>query len=202
MLVVLGIMAMIMAMAGPAFKALSGAGGENRASSELSGLLELSRLHAITHQTYVRVGIGQSSSKQTVVLSIYSADGTLDTDTGDQKRWPLLKKPLVFDRLEVNDALDVTGKNGSFSTTSDLLPSSTDIEPFRRKMSGASSELDFKSIIQFDPHGNAQIKNGTTARFIKIGFERAGDKKKSNPFIIRISGTTGLVSVYRKEDGI
>jgi prepilin-type N-terminal cleavage/methylation domain-containing protein len=198
LLVVLGIIAAVTALSGQALRSLNTAGSTSQAASDLAGLLEYSRTYAMTHRTYVRVGFGANASGQTVILPIYAADGSLDYAMSDLSQWLVMRKALVLQNLGVNDKLDSTG---TVKTLGDGVPSQTNISSFTRSVGGAATSVQFASIIQFNPRGEAQIEDGKTARFIKIGLQRPSTPD-SNPVIVRVSGTTGNIHVLRKEDGI
>lgn len=198
LMVVMGVIMTMAALAGPALTSLSGARSLGGASSDLAGLLELSRTFAMTNRTYVRVGIGRKASGEMAVYSIYAANGLPEGDMQDLSLWPAVKKVLILANIEINDDLNVGG--GGNETGGDQVPSDSDIGQFRRRT--GKTDTAFASIIQFSPYGEAQVQMGKTARYIKIGMNRTNDAQLSNPLIVRLSGTTGLIRFFHKEDGI
>jgi len=201
LLVVMGIIVIMGAVSLPALMSIMASNAANQASTNVAGLMEYSRQYAMTQQTYVRVGIAtvqeNGVTKETILLPIYSSDGTTGTSMSDADAWPLVRKPVVLPQTEIDNSLNIS-ING-ISTSSDSLPSSSDMGTFTRDYSGLPTGLSFSSIIQFNPHGEAQIEDGTTARHIKIAMSRVG--QSDDPFIVRIAGAGGYIRVLRKEDG-
>ncbi len=211
LLVVIAIVAAMGTMAGPAFQWLSGAGSVNKAVSDLDQALELARTYAMANHTYVRLAFAQVPVRlperpepTLLVLALYPAAGTLTTTNetaqgmADAAQWPLLARPLLFDNLVPNDALNTRTPD----TTGDLLPSQTDIAAFTRSVLHLVPEPTFTSCIQIDPQGEAQVLNGTPARYIKLAFDRPAPQNGKNPFILRLCGINGRIDVLRKENGI
>jgi prepilin-type N-terminal cleavage/methylation domain-containing protein len=200
LLTVMAIIAILSALSGLAITSLHKAGAVTRASSDLVGVLELSRVYAMTHSTYVRVGLSETPTGDTVVFPVYAVNGSLGPVMTDSSQWPLVSKALILKEFKINDAID--GTTGPVTTSTDEVPSSTNIPSFERKVPGVEEPVEFASIIQFNPNGEARVIQETTARYIKIGMTRDSAGDDQNPFIVRLSGTSGFVDILRKEDGI
>lgn len=207
LLLVIGIIGLLASFSTSFIRAVSGAGSVNKAITDLSGTLELSRMYAMSNHTYVRVALGQVSSSPSglkpvlVVIPLFSASGTIDAtvDTAaameDPIKWPALTRPLMLDNLSINDSIAPSTPN------SDVIPSTSDIATINRK-AGELGTVSFSSFIQFNPAGEAQVRRGEPTRYIKIGVERPAPQKDNNPFILRVSGVNGSVIILRKGEGI
>lgn len=198
MMVAMTMIALLSVVSGPALSALSGAGSVNRAIGDLSGALELARAYAMAQSTYVRVGFSQipstasATGNQTVVLTLYSKDGTLgasDAAGMASAAWVPVAKPLLLRGLCVNDAL---------GAGDDATPSATDIPAYVRKVPGVG-DATFSSCIQFDPSGEARVQLAGVSRFIKIGMNRTQPSADSNAFVVRLAGVSGAIAILRKE---
>lgn len=211
LLAVLAITTVLMVVSGPSLSALNQAGSTNKISADLSGLLELSRSHAMSRQTYVRLAIANVSPGTAkmpegglVILPLSSAEGTLTAgspaDMTDAAKWIALGRPLLLENFDMVDTLDATSPD----TSGDMLPSSSDIGQGTgvcRQVPGFG-DLTFEAFIQFEPDGRAGVDRGTPARQIKIALDKRGGQAARNPVIIRLSGNNGAVAVLRGENGV
>lgn len=211
LLVVMAIIITMSVFVAPVMQSLSGAGAVNRAIGDVTGALEQARAYAMAHRTYVRVALAQvpkvpgEALPGTAVLVLYSADGTLENATAaamqDATLWPALARPIVVRRIVMDETLQGTAPD----TSADLRPSGTDIPAFSRHTPGVSGALTFEACIQFNPNGEAGVLAGGLANQIALGMDESvgGDAVRgTNPFIIRLSGVNGAISVLRKGEGI
>lgn len=209
LLTVIAIMSALAAVSVPAIQALKSSGGINKAIVESSQTLEYARVYAMSSHTYVRVGIGQSgvtgssAMPSTVLVVIYSVDGTLDADTvsgmTDTSKWRRLVKPVILDNLMTSSSLNVDMELNSTEYTS---PDKTDIPspvPFRV---GGIGMVSCYSFIQFNPNGEARVVRGEPARFIDFAVDKPKPQNGRNPFVLRVSGLSGNISILRKGEGI
>ncbi len=120
LLVVISIIVLISAMAGPAIQALSGAGTINKSVNDLSRTLQLARTYAIANHAHVLVafspltaGTAGRSTSFVIVLTMTPANGGLDSTNdssshmGDSS-WIVLDRPLILENLVVNDQLNTS----------------------------------------------------------------------------------------------
>lgn len=208
MLAVMAIVLVLTIAAGPSVGALRNAGAANRAAADLQRTLEGARSYAMTHQTYVRLAIGElpagrgNGNGGTVVLPLYSADGTLvadgPADMADTAKWPALGRALVLENFAVSDALNASAPD----TAQDTPPSATDVADFQREAGGAAGEVTFDAVVQFRPDGLACVKGRAPVRQVKIGLDLGGAQAGRNPIILRLAGNTGAVQILRAEDGV
>lgn len=207
---VLGILAMLSVVAGPALRSLGMAGDINQAIADSSRFLELARMHAMANNTYVRVAIarvagpGGRLNDGTILVAMSSADGAVgaDDDMADAAKWPMIGRPLILANLAVDDELDTS------VTTADVTPSGGNVQegtlitPVSRVVPGQGAvPVTFSSFIQFSPSGESRVARDEPARNIKLAFQQVAGSRE-NPFILRLSGSNGGISILRKEDGI
>jgi len=198
LLTVLTILVAVTSLSVPAFQTVLSASKMEKAASDLSGAIELARTYAMANHTYVRMGISDAttfpgySTPATVVVTFYPMDGTLDAagsaDMADASKWQMLGKALILSGLQANDQL---------GSSTDDTPSATNIASFSRNVSSLH-QVEFKSFIQCNPNGETCVSTSTPSRYIKWGWNSTNTK--SNPFVLRISGINGTISVLHKED--
>ena len=204
-LTVISIMAIMIAVSGPAIRGLTGANTINKAASDISQTLELTRSQAMAGRTPIRAAIGELPpapgriTPSTVVLILRPADGSLEADTpadmANAAKWPLLFKPLVLENLVVRDDLNATDPD----TAADANPADSDIGAFTRTVPGLA-DVKFTTFIQFDPSGEVRVRKGEAVRHIKLALDRPAPQDDKNPFLLRLSGINGTVRVLRKEN--
>ncbi len=211
LLVVIAILALLVSISGPALQVLRGGSSQ---ASDLSAALRLARAYAVAKNTYVRVGFAQSQVAgelpSTVILLVCLADGDITSasasEMSDASLWPPVTKPLILENFLMYPALNASSPD----TRGDALPTQSTTAPFSRRVvvgTGAPQVLTFAASIQFQPNGEARVDTATTARYIKIPLDRPKSPadlvaRGQDPFIIRLSGVTGAVSILRKGDGI
>ncbi len=108
LLTVMAIIVILMVVAGPSISAISGSGTVNKAAADVQRTLELARLYAMSHQTYVRVGFSDIPDTTPgvpegaiVILPVASADGTLSATNMAASNWPALARPMVLKTFEL-----------------------------------------------------------------------------------------------------
>ena len=212
LLTVVSIIALLASFSVPAMQSLFRSGGVNQAAGDLSGTLECARSHAMSQNTYVRVGLacvsgGSNASVPTLVaIAISSVDGSLTydsaSDMADNTRWKPLTRPLILGNVWTYDTLNATTAP---DTRNDSLPSGTDIPAFSRP-AGRMGAVTFTSIVQFAPSGEAQVLKAESARYIKIGLDQPRQPnapesaRNENPFVLRLAGINGRIDILRKEN--
>ena len=210
LLAVMGIVAMLAVASTPAIRSLGGAGTVNKAVADSSRVLELARVYAMANNTYVRVALaridpqGGRVNPATVVISMCAANGKLGSDgeMADPAKWPLINKPLILDNFVVDDELNASLPD----TSADVTPAGKNrsgeaIAAASRRVPGLSAEVTFSSFIQISPSGESRVAKDEPARNIKVAIDQSAGATK-NPFILRLSGANGTVSILRKDDGI
>jgi hypothetical protein len=161
-------------------------------------------LHAITHQTYVRVALAHAGPGLSEVqgallaISLASADGTLAADhaegMADPDTWLLIQKPLALVGFELNPDLHPADPDAPPAAC----PFDSDIPEFTREVAGYG-EVKFNGCVQFSPSGAASVIKGSVARFVQFPIDRTHGKSGENPVVLRLSGATGNVETLRVE---
>jgi prepilin-type N-terminal cleavage/methylation domain-containing protein len=214
MLVVTAVMATLGVASVPLLSSLRDAGTVRRAIFDVSLSLEQARTYAMAHGTYVRValsGIPADATRSipgTVVLVLYSTTGSSTDPMSDGTAWATLAKPLLIDNLELfSAAMNAVSPDTSSDATPDgASADGTPFTPFSRAVPGASAQpLSFSAMIQFNPRGEASVTSDQPARYIKIALDSPASAQSTqplnrNPFILRLSGANGAISVLRKEN--
>jgi type II secretory pathway pseudopilin PulG len=229
LLAVMAIIVIMTSLCVPVMHSIAGSGQTDAAITRLTGTYELARAYAMSNHTYVRVGLANVnvqagiSQPTVVVIVIASNDGTLTNNSAQNmatsQYWSAIGTPLILSNLWNYDSLNTSAAAISAQpplaadTSSDLVPSSTDIgSPGFTRTNGPLSSLPspptFTAIVQFDPAGEARVLQAQTAHYIKVGLDQPSSAPTSsssqgwqnkNPFILRISGINGSVSILRKE---
>jgi prepilin-type N-terminal cleavage/methylation domain-containing protein len=211
LLAVMAILATLSAVTIPAVQSLRGSGSVNRAISDLSGALEMARVHAMANRTYVRVlfatlpaGNGRVNPS-TVALMVSAADGSIHNgDMTDSTAWPALSRPLLLDNLGISDSLQGAG---GISTAADATPSggnvTGDLMPAFQRPVSSLGQVTFDQVIQFGPNGEARVGFDQPSRHISLGLTQRGANgeasRRENAFILRLSGVNGSITVLRDD---
>jgi prepilin-type N-terminal cleavage/methylation domain-containing protein len=198
LLAVVVILAAVTSLSVLALLSIKGASMVDKAVSDLSGAVELARTFAMANHTYVRVGFSNvavfpgNHTPSTIIITIYSVDGTLDADSSndmaDPSKWPMVGKAMVLNNLKANDEL---------GSSSDDTPSSTNIAHLNRPIANLGT-VSFNAFIQCNPKGETCVFTSGPSRYIKMGWDSATTQK--NPFVIRLSGINGSISILRQEN--
>ncbi|MEM6821325.1 MAG: prepilin-type N-terminal cleavage/methylation domain-containing protein [Verrucomicrobiota bacterium] len=215
LMTVIAIGGILLALSSFAIVGINGGQSLNGSISDLKSTLENARAYAMANNTYVRVAIGEvqppaSKYTATIVMPIYSTDGTLDHDTAidmeDTLKWAFLGKPVILKSLLLYD-FD-TAASASITTNEDAFPLDSNISKITgRKIPFIQDTTPrFDAFIQFNPAGEARVNTELPTRHIKLSFDQPDDqghqRLNQNPFILRLSGMNGTVSVLRKENQI
>lgn len=211
LLTVVGVITILMGLAGPMVRSLAMGGGVNRSAADLAQVLELSRVYAMANRTYVRTAIGEVAptggrvTPSIVVLPIASNDGSLGSDSAaamtDPAQWSALRRPVVLENLQIYDSLVAA----LGSSTLDALPGQSDIDAFTRR-AGDLGDVEFRAFIQFQPNGEVRVVRDEPTRYIHVGLDQPATPasptmpRNQDPLVIRVSGINGTVTVLRKED--
>ena len=224
MIVVVGIISILLGLVVPAIQGITGSGQTSTSIAQLTGTYELARTYAMSNHTYVRVGLAnlpvQSgiSTPSVAVVVIAAADGSLSNDTAtamaNSSQWISVGKPLICNTLWNYDTLNssqtaITAGTAP-DTEYDAEPSGTNIAGFSRTVGSLGSQTfpgtQGGGIVQFNPAGEARVLEAMPARYIKIGLDQpsqpanpSAGRRDRDPFLLRISGVNGSVSVERKD---
>ncbi len=191
-------MGLLVAISIPLIQGIAGSGAVNQASDTLWGAFESARVYAMANHTYARVAVSQittaSGHSALALISIYSIDGTNTNPMSVSTDWPNLNRPQIINNFVTNDNLNSTTPN----TAQDQLPSQSTIGTMTQTINGQGA-IEFTFFVEFNPAGEASINEQGPAHYIKIGIDEAAPRSGRNPFILRLSGTNGTLTLLRKE---
>lgn len=204
LLAVVGIVVLLGSLSIPALTAINNASRLNNAIINIQGSLQVAKTYAVTNRTYVWVGFtveNTGTANPTIRMAmIHTKKGSLFGSTGtfDPSRWSPVQQPIAVSGVDMDSTLG--GSSGDIteddSTLTDTL---TDpIPDFDWRVGDA--DYTFTDIIQFGPDGRASLEldvddQSIPLRFVRIGLLDA--KNTDNYAVIRVSGTTGNVELYR-----
>ena len=106
LLIVVAIIAIVMALAAPAFNSIKGGGDLTKAAYDIAGILDNARAYAMANNTFVYVGIAE-------------VDSSLDPSASPQT---LINSPAIGGRVAVATVASRDGTRG-YNVTSGSLPS-------------------------------------------------------------------------------
>lgn len=156
------------------------------------------RLAAMANNTYVWVGINTSvvnGSSEIDIAGILSTTGQ-SSDLSTPGRTKALSNPVIVSSMALNSNLSMNlVPPVNDPVVQDI--STSDIGRFQQNVHGSSQT--FQQIIQFTPRGEASVLSAGPSRFIQIGLQYTNGTNPvpANIAVLRISGLSGEVSVYR-----
>jgi len=189
LLIVIAIIAVLSALAVPAFNSIRGAGGITKAANDIAGILEHARAYAMAQNTYVWVGFRKEGSDTLVVGIIASKTGSSNP---------------------ANDVFQL-GRITRFENVQLVALPNSDARPVTNvdQLNGASdSALAFtigtnsfnSQVIRWNSQGEARINAAQLTRLIEIGLQASAGgaiRNASNNAAVQIGGLSGAVIVYR-----
>lgn len=193
---ILVVLAIISILMGIGVMSLKNQGGQEftKSLSELSGTLELCQTHALANRSTVRVLLGDDEGSLIVTSLSFSPGGTPSEEESnnltDSKLWTPITKAIALRNVELNDEMIPPHEEI-------VLLSDSKMTPIVRRTAGR--DVTFTSMLQFSPSGEVTLDStGKAVRGIQWGLlSRAGKPAQA---VIRVSGLTGRVQVYREED--
>lgn len=205
LLVVIGIIALLSSLAGPAISSISKGSQMNQAVAEVGGLLEEARQYAVAKNTYVWVAFDDSGSvdeDQVRIAVLASKNGTdlavwgTDDTTGAGAQTMLLNRVRTFSQVKLSGA----GALGA-GQIADLPPAANSGDlggaAFKLLLPGGVQGL-FSKAVLFTPAGEA--RNGATLiGAIDFGLQpsRSRVAVAGNVAVVRVNGLTGQHAIFR-----
>lgn len=201
LLIVIGVIALLAALAIPAYNTIGRANNLTRAASDLSALLKLARTEAVARQTYVWVGVepvsGQGNSGL-AIGAVFSRDGT-GTHTAPANLGPL---------TEVVRLSGVSWSNWSeLKTATRQLYANGTPASLLTNDSGVNFKIgndEFSGhTITFTPRGEALLKGNASpddgfVEAIDISMRQArGNAVNADEAAVIVEGATGAVKTAR-----
>jgi prepilin-type N-terminal cleavage/methylation domain-containing protein len=206
LLVVMAILVVMLALAGPAMNALKGANDVNQAAADLSGILEQARAYAMANNTFTYVGLHQvTGNDSSVKFAVFaSKDGTRTiTDNLQQiSRLKTIENAQLTDKVE-----DYTNNKrpmaSSGNSVENMLSANSGIT--LPTLGSGNTQVTFERVLRFGPNGLAQADGLTPDAadnpkgYYEFGlYQTRGSKPLTeNSAVVQVSGLTGSVQVYR-----
>ncbi|PTY00717.1 hypothetical protein DB345_00115 [Spartobacteria bacterium LR76] len=202
LLVVMGLVGMLMAVTMPAVGSLNRGNAVARAAGEIPDLFSQARSYAMTHNTYVYVGLrvgnmnGDSAIWVGVVASRNGLAGTSDALTKDDL-FPI-SKVLVFEAVSLDTdgaSAVLTGSNalanGCRITDSKISFPADAIRP-------GLGFSEFDSVVRFSPAGAASlsVSERVIPSYVVMGFVPARGGT-ANAFGVQVDGPSGVARAVR-----
>ena len=209
LLLVMGIVAIMSALAITGFISMKKADSLNTATVTISTVLEQARAYAMANNTYVFVGFQETDASQPAyqaqtvgtgriaVQAFASNDGTMNL-----ANCSAIDKLQVLNNVDLHATVPSTGSlsrpataptyivgGGSFPTASSTIP---------------SRNFTFSQVIAFDALGNVHIPDGGThsdLQYLEIDLQPSNGTVVSptatNFSAVQVDAMTGAVSIYR-----
>jgi prepilin-type N-terminal cleavage/methylation domain-containing protein len=227
LLVVMGIIAILMVLAAPAFTALKSAGDVTSAAYTIKGALEQARTYAKANDTYTWVSFAGSLganttppiSGQIFIAIAASKDGTdLGTSTNITGTVDITQSVTQIGKVQKLDNAHIGDTGVPNPDGSEFESRPTVSAAYRVSSSGDSDyyfifqQTKFIRWIRFSPRGEAVVKGSDTqmSQYAEVGLlpthgallavklDPATGKYKGNLAAIQITGVGGNVRVYRR----
>ena len=224
LLVVVGLMALLMSLAMPAFSSMQGAGYLTKAASDIQGVMEQARSYAMANNTYVYVGIEEVDGLnptaapgigRVAIAVVASKDGTRPYPQNPNTPGALnitnifpLGKALYFDNLHLTNtnALSTVGNMARPPAEVDL-GTNISATTFPIPITG-TPRYSFTNVVEFDPQGTprSQYQTNTTfdpsiQNYLEIPLVPAHGNvamtNLANQAAVQIDGVTGAARTYR-----
>lgn len=220
----MGIVATMAALTVPAMNTLKGGYSVGQAASELSGLFEQARAYAMSHNTYVYVGVLEGDGTREdaagggtgqVLVAVGAArDGTRQ-DFTKADGLELISKLRAFKSVQLVDFSSPPASGSMARPTVDSaarLGSSafTIGNPNQWKITKGGVTYTFNKVIQFDPQGTASAQNASDTialpQRLELALQQAHGNARpaaapngntGNLAVLQIDGLTGGVQLYR-----
>lgn len=205
LLTVIGVMAILVSVAGPTVSSISKGSQMNQALTEVGGLLEEARQYAIAKNTYVWVAFNDTPDgidDQLKVAILASKSGTdlpswgVDDATASSARTQLLNRVRTFKQVKLSGA-------GTFNAgqipTLPSVPNTGDPGVANFTVGGLNGSPEkYSKAIQFTPAGEARNAS-TMIGMIELGLQPSRNKvaDTSNVAAVQVNGLTGQSTIFR-----
>ncbi|MEI8312004.1 MAG: prepilin-type N-terminal cleavage/methylation domain-containing protein [Verrucomicrobiota bacterium] len=218
LLVVIAVIAVMTALAVPAFNSVRGAGSLAKAASDISGTLQQARSYAMSQNTYVYVGLQEvdviqptttDGTGRVVIAAVASKSGTRPANVASES--VAISKAQSLDGAHMTNAAALAADGGMADRESNLtdlsLPASASASQFQFTWPlGGTAKYRFAKVIEFDPQGVARLQtNAGGGSQVEHGIEIAlfpargntAAATDANQASIQINGITGAVRIFR-----
>jgi prepilin-type N-terminal cleavage/methylation domain-containing protein len=209
LLVVMAIITLLAALAGPGIIAMVKAPKIDQAVTSCTSALEWARQYAVANNTYTWVAFYQDNTDATgskvYIAILASADGTdptagfTVTGTVPAANYNLLYKITAFPQISLESAGANTWSGLSTPTPT---PSSlaNNVVNFSLNVPAKGASEQFNQVLQFSPAGEARVSSGLVS-LIELGLSPVKGPSNSldthNVAVLRVAGMTGQATLYR-----
>jgi prepilin-type N-terminal cleavage/methylation domain-containing protein len=202
LLVVMAVVALLMALAIPAFNSIGRAGDITKAGADIAGILEHARTHAMASNTRVWVGFSNSGN-ELLVGAVAARDGkslplVTDVEAANSGILPL-GRVQKFKNLNLVRVPDDSGQRPMVPQSAQL--AEADSPPLSFTMRSGGSPIVFDThVITFNSRGESRMSSDNVQRLIEIGLQSVVDgtvRDSANHVAIQIGGLSGSVRIYR-----
>ncbi len=209
LLVVIALIAVLMALAGPAVNAIKGASTLTKSAEDLKGVLEQARAHAMAKNTYVYVGLLECDEMVTSSNSPKQYGGTVVAGVAASKQGTKLTNSIITTneanivsrlfKLQNTIITNIDSTSGGLARPTSPRVILIDSTASTLKWPGAGA-VTFSNVIEFDPQGVARRATNAAATaidgYLEIPLMQARGGS-ANPAAIQVDGITGAVRIYR-----
>src|SRR2546423_360782 len=199
MMVVIGIIAILMALIAPAFTSLKSAGDVTNAAYTVKGVLDQARTYAQANNTYTWVGFFEENVSNPspnsatpkigrIVMSIVaSKDGTIVYDPSNPAKIDTTKLIQVGKLIKIEEAHlwthtdSPSGAGSTYDTRPNVIATyclgdtspPNSLTPFQYPVGNPepAAQYTFVKAVQFSPGGEARINNSTSAYSLQTAAE-------------------------------
>lgn len=190
LLIVIAIIAMLSALALPAFNSIRNAGGLTKTASDIAGILEQARAYAMAQNTYTWVGFqtNQTNGMDTLAVEVFASKTGSSNPTNDVVQ---LGKITRFENIQITNNLPAN--SGARPAPNVQLMDATNF-------AFANTNWANPQVIRWDSRGEARINASQLSRLIEIGLQGSAGgtiRNASNNAAVQIGGLSGAVIVYR-----
>jgi prepilin-type N-terminal cleavage/methylation domain-containing protein len=203
LLTVMAIISVLLVAVRPAVSSLSMSGSFTNSMNQVAQAFDLARQRAISKNTYVWVAFHEGVDNKVPYLDVCVVESKTGTDTlawngsatlPSDPNFTLVQRTARIPQLDLVPAGQVT--EAQIPSLPSLNESPSDMAKtvsFRFDAAkSAWSGADFDHVVEFTPSGEARISKGLVG-YIEVGLKHW---PKSTPAVIRLSGITGLSTVY------
>jgi len=191
LLVVIAIIAILSALAMPAFNAIKSAGGLTKTGNDVAGILEQARAYAMAQNTYVWVGFRQD--EDTLVVAVVASKTGVSDPSADISR---LGRIARFENTRLFDA--PPSATQPREAAAQLVDASDSARDFTLD---SPAGLSFgPQVVQWNSQGEARISSSNIDKLIEIGLQASVNgavRNTANYAAVQVGGLSGAVSVYR-----
>ncbi len=192
LLVVIAIIAIMTGLGVPAVLSLGKTGNLTQATTDLALSLEQARAYAMAHNTYVWVGLDQTSNDE-VICAIVAGSNGQQTDINNADNYSPIFRAKKFSNIKLLGAgMPTQSLPGMSANVANITESA--IGSLQTKVAGQARS--FSDVLQFSPVGEAIVSSSSLPRWVQIGFNSATGTK-DNFSVLQVSALTGQVRIFR-----